>query len=370
MRIVYGVHGYGRGHAMRALAVLPHLVERHEILVLAGGDAYHALWPEYPVIPIPNLRYHYNTQGKLSNYLTVKRNLSAVIDLIMRGPAIDMVNNIISDFRPEVILTDSEAFTHHAARRLRIPRITFDHFGVLVYCRPEMPFTDRIRCKGNALVYRSMFGQPERAIVSSFFDAPPQHNGVKKVGPIIRREVRDITPHKSNYLLVYLTQGQHQYTPQLEQALLELNCPVRIYGTPRRGMQHNLQFKPLANIPFIEDLAGCRAILATTGNQLCGETLYFGKPMLGIPMNCLEQRLNAVQIERMGAGQQVPGRQITSKLIRDFLARDQEYTTPPGQQLQDGTAEAVSAIEQFASEITATNANSFKQNANPKEDKK
>ena len=36
MRIVYGIHGYGRGHATRALGVLPELRQRHEVLGLAG----------------------------------------------------------------------------------------------------------------------------------------------------------------------------------------------------------------------------------------------------------------------------------------------------------------------------------------------
>ena len=36
LRIAYGVHGYGRGHSSRALAVLPELTKRHDVLVLAG----------------------------------------------------------------------------------------------------------------------------------------------------------------------------------------------------------------------------------------------------------------------------------------------------------------------------------------------
>jgi len=56
MRIVYGIHGYGRGHSSRALAVLPELAARHELLILAGGDAREALRADYSVVPIPTLR--------------------------------------------------------------------------------------------------------------------------------------------------------------------------------------------------------------------------------------------------------------------------------------------------------------------------
>lgn len=63
MRILYGVFGYGRGHATRALSVLPELRERHEVLLLAGGDAYDAIAPEHPVVRVPTLRYEYATNG-------------------------------------------------------------------------------------------------------------------------------------------------------------------------------------------------------------------------------------------------------------------------------------------------------------------
>ena len=66
MRIVYGIHGYGRGHATRALGVLPELRQRHEVLVLAGGDAYQALAPLGPVTEIPTLTYVYRKSGKVA----------------------------------------------------------------------------------------------------------------------------------------------------------------------------------------------------------------------------------------------------------------------------------------------------------------
>jgi hypothetical protein len=66
VRIVYGVFGYGRGHATRALSVLPELLQRHDVVVLAGGDAYDALAPELPVVRVPTLRYSYGGDGKRS----------------------------------------------------------------------------------------------------------------------------------------------------------------------------------------------------------------------------------------------------------------------------------------------------------------
>jgi len=349
--MVYGVHGYGRGHAMRVRAVLPALRERHEVLVFAGGDAYQSLRRDFPVLRLPTLAYRAARSGRISALQTLRHNLPLVLDLLLRGPALAMVVEALREFRPDVVVTDSEALTHWAARILRVPRISFDHFGVLVYCRPEMSWLDRWRCWGESLVYRALFGNPDRAIASAFFRAPPATDGVTVVGAVIRDEVQAVQPSRGDHLLVYLNRGQEQFTPQVEQALRGTGCPVRVYGVPREGRADNLEFKPIADRPFIEDLASCRAVLATTGNQMLGEVLHFGKPILGMPQNCLEQRLNAVQIEARGIGECLGSRPLTSELIRAFLSREADYAQNAERQERDGKLEAVEAIERYAAEL-------------------
>ncbi|MCO6435811.1 MAG: hypothetical protein J5J06_01840 [Phycisphaerae bacterium] len=353
MRIAYGIHGYGRGHAMRARAVLPHLAARHELLILAGGNAYEALWPDFSPVRIPTLQHRYTVGGELSPYLTVTRNAPAVFDFWLHGPATDMVQDILRDFRADVVISDSEALTLWAARRMGVPRISFDHFGLLVHCRLDLSPMDRLRCRTNAAAYRMLFGTSERVIVSSFFTAPARRPGVCVVGPVIRTEVRQTEPTRGDYLLVYLSTGSAEFTPRVEKALLGLDVPVKVYGTPRRGLQGNIQFKPLANLPFIEDLAGCRAVFATTGNQLMGEVLYFGKPILGMPINCIEQRLNAHQIDKLGIGRQVKRRHVSATVIREFLADEEKFLRNVKRDRRDGELEALEAIECFAGELCA-----------------
>ena len=350
MRIAYGVHGYGRGHAMRALAVLPELGTRHELLVLAGGEAFTALEGQFAPLRIPCLTYVYNTRGRLSVRRTARRDLPGVLDMLWRGPGLEMVTAALKDFRPDVVISDSEGYTHQAAARLAIPRISFDHFGLLVYCRPEMPALDRLRCRGQALIYHRLFGTPERVVVSAFFDAPPLRPGVAVVGPVIRDAVRCVSPSRGDYLLAYFSQGDSEFTPQAREALAGAGCPVRVYGTTRQGDEANLEFKPISREGFVQDLAGCRGVLATTGNQLIGEVLHFGKPMLGVPIDCLEQRLNARQIERMGIGMSCTRRQLNTAVVREFLSREDQFRAHLHTAQRDGRADAVAANERFAAE--------------------
>jgi uncharacterized protein (TIGR00661 family) len=352
LRIVYGIHGYGRGHAMRASAVLPELARKHELLVLAGADAYHALNANYSVVRIPTIGYLYRKSGRISHLRSLKHNLSTICEFKLGGPALDMICDVLREFRTDVVLTDSEGYTHRAAARLGIPRITFDHFASLVYSRPIVSGWDRLALFGNAFVYKTLYGKADRIIGSAFFEADPRTPGVCMVGPVIRQEVRQVEPTKGNHLLVYINQGEHEYTPEIEQSLQEIDCPVRVYGAPRSGSLRNLEFKPLSNQTFIEDLASCRAAFATSGNQLCGEVMHFGKPLLAMPIDCFEQRLNAQYVERMGFGMQVRRKCVNTEVLKTFLSRTDEFSEKAQTLCRDGAKEALEAIERFAGELT------------------
>ena len=353
MRIAYGIHGFGRGHAMRANSVLPHLADRHELLIMAGGDAYRALQDDYRVMRIPMLGYHYNKEtGRFSNYLNLKHNLPMVLDMFWNGPTSQMIAEAIEEFEPDVVITDSEGFTHRVAERMGIPRITFDHFGVLVYCKLQMSGLDRLICAGNSFVYKTLYGEPERIVVSAFFDAPALREGVRVVGPAIRREVRETVPTRGEHLLVYINKGEHEYTPQIERALKSLSCPVVVYGVPRQGKDGNLQYKPIANLPFIQDVASSRAVFCTAGNQLCGEITYFGKPVLGMPMACLEQRINSRQLVTRGVGMEVKRDEVTANVLHEFLEREPEFAARAARyKARDGAQEALCALEEFMAEL-------------------
>src|SRR5262249_24738292 len=124
MRILYAVHGYGRGHATRALAVLPHLAARHQLLILAGGDAYQIISSDCAVVRIPTLGFAYSAgkgARRRSNWQTLRYNLPAALDLLCGGPTFELVRAVVQEFAPDVVIADAEAWTHHVAAALKIP---------------------------------------------------------------------------------------------------------------------------------------------------------------------------------------------------------------------------------------------------------
>jgi uncharacterized protein (TIGR00661 family) len=352
MRILYGVHGYGRGHATRTLALLPHLARKHQLLVLAGGDAYSAIWPDYPVTRIPTLGFAYGRHtGKRSNWQTFRRNISAALDLLLHGPVFDMVRDAVRDFAPDVVISDAEAWTHRVAGALRIPRISIDHIGIMAYCRPEIEWHDRVEACLDTCCYRMLMGEPDRIIVSSFYDASPRRPGVCVVATLPRQTVREITPTRGEHLLAYFNRGEQQLKPAMLRVLEDVGCPVHVYGTARQGRQGRLSFLPPSNLPFLEDLAACRAVVSTAGNQLMGEAIWLGKPVLVMPERCVEQRLNAAAVERLGIGMRVTRREFTAERLRAFLARQDEYVGKMQPHVRDGEREALAAVERFLAEL-------------------
>ena len=306
MRIAYGVMGYGRGHAMRTSAVLPELMADHEITLFAGGDAYDVLAPHYPTVKIPTIGYVYNDRGGHSAPQTMLKNFAPMRDLMFGGTASDFVAKEFKDRGIELVISDSEAWTHRTARKLNIPRISFDHVGIIAYCKPHFPPDLWALGMRDAVGYRALMGVPERILIASFYPAEAAYPGVQVVGPILRDEVLQTKPTvrgaSSGFLLAYFNKGEHQYRPHIDRALRLLDFPVVVYGTPFRGQVENLDFRAPSNAAFVRDLADCKAVLSTAGNQLIGEAIHFGKPILALPEEAFEQRLNAYMIERMGRG--------------------------------------------------------------------
>ena len=351
MRIVYGIFGYGRGHATRAEAVLSEMRQRHEVLILVGGDAYDALSTRFPVERIPTLRYVYGTRGERCVRLTLQRNFEYVRDLAFGGPTFRAVVDRIRDFKPDVAICDADPWTHRAAAQLRIPRIGFDHFGIMAYCRPPIAWRDGLRVFRDVVAYRALNGRPQRVVVSSFFDPHSQDPGVRVVGPLLRDEVRQAVARRGDYLLVYFNQAQSQLTPQVEEQLHALRAPVVVYGRRERKQDGNILYKQIGDAEFVDDLARCRAVLSTAGNQLVGETMHLGKPIMVLPEDTPEQRMNALAVERLGVGEQIRRVSFSADAIHRFLANESTYVERTRGLRRDGREASIAALETFARDL-------------------
>ena len=353
LRIAYGVMGYGRGHATRVRSVLPALMAHHDVTVFAGGDAVPVLSPIAPIVRIPTLGYVYGHRGDVSVVGTVARNASGMSDLLLGGHGLDKVVLELKRGEFDLVISDSEAWTHRAAERLRLPRISFDHVGIIAWCRPHFPSDLWLRGRRDGFVYRQLMGRPDRILITSFYPAEPAQRGTRLIGPVLRAELQDVKPAAGEFLLAYFNKGRHQYTASLDLAFRRLDAPVVVYGTPYCGRVDNLEFRSPSNAGFIRDLASCRAVLSTAGNQLIGEALFFGKPVLALPEQVFEQQLNACMVERMGIGQRGRLTSLTVGDVEDFLVGCDGFRARMPAVPGDGRLEAAGILLEFIDELRA-----------------
>jgi uncharacterized protein (TIGR00661 family) len=78
---------------------------------------------------------------------------------------------------------------------------------------------------------------------------------------------------------------------------------VRIYGLGARPNSGRLRFFDIDPNRFVSDLAHCRGLVCTAGNQLIGEALYLQKPVLALPEpKNFEQEINGHYVAQNGIG--------------------------------------------------------------------
>lgn len=128
---------------------------------------------------------------------------------------------------------------------------------------------------------------------------------------------------------------------------------MKVYGPDRRDCDGNLEFRPAANEPFLADLASCRAVVATAGNQLISEAIHFGKPLLVMPEDSLEQRLNARIVAQWRIGMQTSPAHLPGELLQEFLSRRDEFAANVRTHQRDGLAEALAAIHEAMAELAS-----------------
>ena len=360
-RIFYSMAGEGRGHAARVRTLVEHLRHDHELWLFAPDEAYDFLarsyGPDAPrtnvkLLRIPGLRFHY-TNGRLDLFKSVGTGLAYAFGEMPR--MVRAFRQRIAAERPDLVISDFEPSLPRAAVRERVPLISLDHQHVLTaYDLSTLPKSlQRYAWLMSWGVRWHYTGQTE--IVASSFYTPPLKPGwqhVRQVGPMIRPEVANASPNEGGYVLSYLRAN----TPEsVLTVLASAGSPVKVYGLGERPPVGPLTFCPIHERRFVEDLAGCRAVVCAAGNQLLGESLFLGKPVLAIPeAQHHEQLINAHFLEQMGVGAWSTLEDFDAETLRRFLDRLNGYRENAAQlcgQL-DGTHDALAIIQDVLARTT------------------
>ncbi len=325
-KIAISLCGEGRGHATRIGTLVEQLEDDHEILIYTSGDALAFLGRRFPagkggveVREIPGLLFQY-TGGRLD----VMKSIAAGLDFQARslGPLVDRLMAELDAFGADLAVTDFEPSLPRACARQQIPLVSVDHqHFLLAYDLGTLPWSLQWQAwLMSQAVWMYLSGAADTG-VSAFF-RPPLRRGwehVVQVGPLLRREIVRAKPADGGFVVSYL----RRHTPfSALAALADCGVPVRVYGLGGRDPVGGMTFHDIDETRFVDDLVHCRALIAAAGNQLIGEALHLGKPMLVLPESShAEQLMNSHFLEATGCGEYCPLEEVTAERVELFLAR-------------------------------------------------
>jgi uncharacterized protein (TIGR00661 family) len=349
-QILYGVNGEGSGHSTRAKQVITYLQRQgHRVHIVSFDRGLRNLSESFPVTEIFGLRLTY-----INNRVRYKRTLASnLIKAPRAARSLKQLVRLIEEKNIDLVITDFEPLSCHAAHRKRLPVIAIDNQHAITNTRISLPSGYRRDVAAVKLITRMMTPRADAYIVLSFFPAPVKRRNTFVFPPIVRQEVLSTTPHSGDYALVYVTSPAKDVA-----ALLKLvRYKFIAYGFGCEGEDGNILFKKPSMDGFLRDLAGAGAVIANAGFSLVSETLYLGKPYLAIPVKSqFEQTFNAYYVDKMGYG--AFWEKLSKEKVESFLFNLPLYAEKLKSYPRSGNQALLSKMDDLIATLASPNASS------------
>jgi uncharacterized protein (TIGR00661 family) len=315
VKIFYGICGEGMGHGGRSIALIERLVGlRHQVTLFTFADAFALLTRSgYHPHRIAGLQWVSTKTGGIAGLRSLG-NLACY--LRRRRDSLDFIRQLALADRPDLFITDFEPLTALAAHSLKIPCVSVDNQHR--FCHPlgrEFPRRLRIYGRLAGQFVRRWIHKPRQCIVAVFHPCPPNPR-YQRVEALLRDRLAQLRPTQGSHVLLY---GRGELGRRIARVASTLAERFVAYGCEGVAAE-NIEYKATSYEGFTRDLASCKAVLSTAGQQLIGEAQYLGKPLLVVPIpRQHEQEINAHYARLQGIGDFCPIECLTGDRIRAFL---------------------------------------------------
>lgn len=302
MKILYAIQGTGNGHISRAMEIIPHLKNYGEVDILVSSSQHELKLP-FPV--------NFNLKGL--GFVFGKRG---GIDLIQTYLQLDTkrflneVHNLPVE-KYDVILNDFEPVSAWACRLNNKPCIGLSNQNATLHSLAPKP--KRIDLIGKTILEHyapcsTRYGFHYTGLDGDVFT------------PIIRNQIRMITPTQREHICVYLPSYDDQRLILKLQQFDEYEFIVFSKKSKVSFREKNVTLKPLDNSLFTQTMASSSGVITNAGFGTTSEALFLGKKLLAIPMKGqLEQQCNAVFLTALGICVIPSLKQKHTHVINDWL---------------------------------------------------
>lgn len=283
MKVLYAIQGTGNGHMARAREIVPILSRMCELDLFVSGSNSQVQLPHEVRFRSKGLSIFYDKSGGVSLTKTIANIRPKALVREIRELPVEKYDLIINDF---------EFISAHAALLKGVPCIGFGHQAAFQSAATPRPSR------------RDPFGElilkhyaPANAAIGLHFDryAPSIYT------PVIRSEIRGLTPQTSRHFTVYLP----HYDDKLLISILteQKDCYWHLFTKNVRSINthKNVTLLPIDSKNFTQSLANSNGLLTGAGFESPAEAMFLGKKVLALPIKGqYEQKCNAKALKLMG----------------------------------------------------------------------
>lgn len=311
MNILYGIQGTGNGHISRAREILPLLSRKANIDVLISGSSRGKRLNRSGITYKRGLGLTYDSNGGISILRTALK-----LDPITFLKDLSQLN--INKY--DLVISDFEPISSWAAIKAGIKCIGLSHQAAFLSDKTPRP-KNRSAIAEKILV---LFAPSHRSVgfhylrYDSFIE-----------GPIVRKEVRDLSPFSGNHISVYLPAFDHQRLISLFIQCSQIQWHLFSPLCSQPCTLENVTIRPVGNESFLKSLESSAGVITGAGFETCSEAMYLGKKLLAIPIkNQYEQLCNAAALEKMGVPVVYDLNHYCVDFIDDWLKHSAAVTIP------------------------------------------
>lgn len=314
---VFVVQGEGRGHLTQAIAMYEMLTANgHHVAAVMIGSSNRREIPAFvrERIKVPVILFH------SPNFVTDKKNKSiqlgkSIYKNLLRWrkfrKSMKLIRETVDTYKPDLLLNFYEPLIGICSLYKKLNTRIISTAHQFTYLHPEFQFpkdgskTDQYAIRK----YTELTAKgSDKLVALSFY--PLQQQYYKNIiisPPLLRNEVFEQTVFDGNHLLVYILNSGymqdiitwHKVHPEVE-----LHCftdSKTVKGKWR--YDETLCFHSLDDKTFLHFMANAKALVTTAGFESVCEAMYFGKPVLMVPVKGhYEQWCNARDAANAGAG--------------------------------------------------------------------
>ena len=284
MKVLYAIQGTGNGHLSRALDVVPLLQAQCDRLdVLVSGPPADLPLPFAVAYRAQGMGFLFGKKGGINFVKTFWQFNSATFLHEVRHLPVEEYDLVISDFEP---------VSSWACKLRHVPCVALSHQSAVLNAASPRP--DREDPAGRAVLRHyapstAQYGFHFRAYAPGVFT------------PVIRRQVRELTPTNEGHYTVYLPAYEEEI---LVERLQHLSRATRweVFSKHSRTPAEygNVRVWPVSGGAFLDSLARAAGVLCGAGFETPAEALYLGKKLLVMPMKQqYEQQCNAAALAQM-----------------------------------------------------------------------